>query len=78
VIRYRGLFYKDVADINLSGLLLYPNAHKKDVTLDLHDPDDHTRLDRLLELTDILAHNVGWMMPPQVWTTVPSRGTIER
>src|SRR5271170_551791 len=43
--RYRGPFYNDVADINLSGLFLYLNADKKGITLDLNDAGDRKCLD---------------------------------
>ena len=58
LVRHRGPFYNDDADINLSGLFLYLNADKKGVTLDLNDAGDRTCLDTLLDRADILVHNV--------------------
>jgi crotonobetainyl-CoA:carnitine CoA-transferase CaiB-like acyl-CoA transferase len=56
--RYRGPFFNDVEDINLSGLFLYLNADKKGITLDLNDAADRACFDNLLDRADILVHNV--------------------
>ncbi|MGO9061977.1 MAG: CaiB/BaiF CoA transferase family protein [Candidatus Binataceae bacterium] len=56
--RFRGPFFNDAVDVNLSGLFLYLNADKKGVTLDLTDAGDRRRLDTLLQRADILVHNV--------------------
>jgi crotonobetainyl-CoA:carnitine CoA-transferase CaiB-like acyl-CoA transferase len=56
--RYRGPYFGDAADIDLSGLFLYLNADKKGVTLDLADGGDRAALDLLLARADILVHNI--------------------
>jgi crotonobetainyl-CoA:carnitine CoA-transferase CaiB-like acyl-CoA transferase len=56
--RYRGPYFGDATDINLSGLFLYLNADKKGVTLDLTDYGGRAALDLLLARADILFHNV--------------------
>jgi crotonobetainyl-CoA:carnitine CoA-transferase CaiB-like acyl-CoA transferase len=56
--RFRGPFFDDHPDPNLSGLFLYLNADKKGVTLDLSDRRDRSVLDGLLARADLLVHNI--------------------
>jgi CoA-transferase family III len=58
VIRERGPFLDDRVDPEQSGLFLYLNADKCGVTLNLSDPGDRARLDRLLASADVLVHNI--------------------
>ena len=58
ITRRRGPFFDGKADPEMSGLSLYLNADKQGVTLDLQDPADRGRLDRLLADADILVHNI--------------------
>ncbi len=58
VMRRRGPFPSDRPDPERSGLFLYLNANKRGVMLDLGTGPGRAGLDRLLEHTDILLHNV--------------------
>jgi crotonobetainyl-CoA:carnitine CoA-transferase CaiB-like acyl-CoA transferase len=56
--RRRGPFAGGVPDPERSGLFLYLNADKRDVTLDLGEARDRDTLDELLAAADVLIHNV--------------------
>jgi crotonobetainyl-CoA:carnitine CoA-transferase CaiB-like acyl-CoA transferase len=58
IARFRGPYFNDAPDLNLSGLFLYLNADKKGLTLDLSDRGERALLDRLLARADILIHNL--------------------
>src|SRR5271167_1198744 len=56
--RFRGPFFGDRTDPDMSGLFLYLNADKSGVTLDLRTGSDRSKLDDLLASADILVHNI--------------------
>jgi crotonobetainyl-CoA:carnitine CoA-transferase CaiB-like acyl-CoA transferase len=58
MVRWRGPFFDDKIDPELSGLFLYLNADKQSVTLDLSVSEDRDRLDSWLEDADALIHNI--------------------
>jgi crotonobetainyl-CoA:carnitine CoA-transferase CaiB-like acyl-CoA transferase len=56
--RFRGPFFRERVDPDLSALFHYLNADKGGVNLDLRVSSDRSKLDELLEAADILVHNV--------------------
>jgi crotonobetainyl-CoA:carnitine CoA-transferase CaiB-like acyl-CoA transferase len=56
--RFRGPFFGERVDPDLSALFHYLNADKSGVNLDLRVSSDRSKLDELLEAADILVHNV--------------------
>jgi crotonobetainyl-CoA:carnitine CoA-transferase CaiB-like acyl-CoA transferase len=56
--RFRGPFFDDRIDPDLSGLFLYLNTDKSCIALDLHVASDRAKLDELLATSDVLIHNV--------------------
>jgi len=56
--RKMGPFPASGPDLEQSGLFLYLNANKLGITLDLSQPEGFAILERLVEQTDILIHNL--------------------
>jgi crotonobetainyl-CoA:carnitine CoA-transferase CaiB-like acyl-CoA transferase len=56
--RFRGPFIGNHPDPDASGLFHYLNVDKSGISLDLRIPSDRAKFDELLEVADILVHNV--------------------